>query len=218
MNIEINTEDTENENENENEFYIPEDTNDLDSDIDLDIGIIEEEIVPIDTGTKSKHKEKGKHSLQYDSIFKGKKDEEDQDDPVDEYFIEDDNSKQNFDPDTSSSFAFERENPTEYYRLNKLREQLHHIVENDLKISLKGSRRKPSRLDFNSHYARIIEFLDTSMYSYSEIFIEFSFYFSDNIENMFKLLDKKYGQLIANELARKGNIKGAKRLGEIDFL
>ena len=55
-------------------------------------------------------------------------------------------------------------------------------------------------------------------FSYSEVFIEFSYYFSDNIENMFKLLDKKWGGKIAQELAKKGNIRGAKNLEDIDFL
>jgi hypothetical protein len=44
-------------------------------------------------------------------------------------------------------------------------------------------------------------------FTYSEVFIELSYYFSDNIVNMFKLLDKYYGGIIAKELAMKSNIK-----------
>ncbi len=191
-------------------------------DIDIDIDIIiendaEEVLIDIvdETPKKiSKHKESGKHSLKYDSIFKGKKDDTD----LDEYIIESANKNNNFEPNAASSYAFERESPTEYVRLNNLKKELYNVIVDDIKLNIKNSRRKPSRVDFNKYYSVIVSRLDMGSYSYSEVFIEFAYYFSDNIENMFKLLDKKWGGKIAQELARKGNIRGVKNLDDIDFL
>lgn len=167
-----------------------------------------------DSKKESKHKEVGKHSLKYDSIFKGKKDESE----LDEYIIETSSSNNNFELDTASSYSFERESPTEYTRLNNLKNELYTIIVDVIKLNIKNSRRKPSRVDFNKYYSKIVENLDMGTYSYSEVFIEFAYYFSDNIENMFKLLDKKWGGKIAHELTKKSNINGVKKLDEIDFL
>ena len=41
-------------------------------------------------------------------------------------------------------------------------------------------------------------------YTQSEIFVELSYYFTDNIFNMYKLLDKKYATSIIKELREKG--------------
>ena len=227
---------------NENELYedIEDNLNDDESSNDISLGIIEEELriedledapldiigedeIEIDAETEieedeskkeSKHKEVGKHALKYDSIFKGKKD----DGNLDEYIIESATKNNSFDPDTSSSYSFERESPTEYTRLSSLKKDLYDIIVNDIKLNIKNSRRKPSRLDFNKYYSKLVDKLDMGTYSYSEVFIEFAYYFSDNIENMFKLLDKKWGGKIAQELSKKGNIRGAKNLDEIDFL
>ena len=180
---------------------------DSEIDLDLDIEIIEEI-------KSSKHKEIGKHSLKYDSIFKGKKD----DSNLDEYFIETASKNNTFDPDSSSAYSFERESPTEYTRLSELRKELYNVIVDVIKLNIKNSRRKPARSDFNIHYGIIVDILDMEVYSYSEVFIEFAYYFSDNIENMFKLLDKKWGGKIAQELAKRGNIRGAKNLDDIDFM
>jgi hypothetical protein len=167
-----------------------------------------------DSKKESKHKEVGKHALKYDSIFKGKKD----DGNLDEYFIEAASRNNSFEPDTTSSYSFERESPTEAVRLGQLKKDMYDIIVYDIKLNIKNSRRKPSRIDFNKYYSRLVEKMDMGTFSYSEVFIEFSYYFSDNIENMFKLLDKKWGGKIAQELAKKGNIRGAKNLEDIDFL
>lgn len=187
---------------------------DIEEDEILDIDIEEEEDVDIVEDVKiSKHKEVGKHALKYDSIFKGKKDDGD----IDEYIIESNSRNNSYEPDASSSYSFERESPIEYARLNTLRKELYEIIVNVIKLNIKNSRRKPSRVDFNKHYSTIVSSLEMDIYSHSEVFIEFAYYFSDNIENMFKLLDKKWGGKIAMELAKKGNIKGAKNLEDIDF-
>ena len=180
--------------------------------IDTDIDSVE---IDDDVKKNSKHKEAGKHALKYDSIFKGKKD----DTNLDEYFIESASKNNNtFEPDSSSSYSFERDSPTEYTRLSQLKKDMYDIILDDIKLNLKSSRRKPSRNDFNKYYNKLVDSLDMNTYSYSEVFMEFAYYFSDNIENMFKMLDKKWGGKIAIELSKRGNINGAKNLEDIDFL
>jgi hypothetical protein len=56
------------------------------------------------------------------------------------------------------------------------------------------------------------------VYTYSEVFVEFSQYFSENTTNMFKLLDGTWGGKISKELAQKYNIKGVKNLDNVDFV
>lgn len=161
---------------------------------------------------ESKHKIKGKHSLKYDSIFKGKKGDED---IFDEFSTDFHIPKQeNFEFDTSSNYYYEHTKPDDYARLKELREIIYDVIVNKTNINIKNSRRKPSRVDFNKYMDIIVKECDVSKYSHSEIFIEFSFYFSDNIVNMFKLLDKKWGGKIALELAEKTNFK----LDDIDFV
>jgi hypothetical protein len=54
-------------------------------------------------------------------------------------------------------------------------------------------------------------------FSHSEVFLELAYYFSDNIENMFKLLDEKWGGKISMELAKKNKIRGFIDLDDVDF-
>lgn len=179
-----------------------------------DMEILDEVILDLEIEEKlSKHKEKGKHSLKYDSIFKGKKDSDD--DEVSDHYI-DENSK-SFSLDVTSNYSFERESPTEYTRIKNLKNELYDIITNILKLNLKTPRRKPSKTEFNRYYSVIIQRLEMDQYTYSEVFIEFAFYFSDNIENMFKLLDKNWGEKIAQELLSKSNLNGAKNLKDVDF-
>jgi hypothetical protein len=192
------------------ETILKYDDDQLSPEIEIDTIEIED-----DLKKNSKHKEVGKHALKYDSIFKGKK----EDSNLDEYFIESASKNNNtFEPDAASSYSFERDSPTEYTRLSQLKKDMYEVIVNDIKLNLKSSRRKPSRADFNKFYSKIVNSLDMNTYSYSEVFMEFAYYFSDNIENMFKMLDKKWGGKIAMELAKRGNVNGAKNLEDIDFL
>jgi hypothetical protein len=167
-----------------------------------------------ETTEGSKHKIKGKHSLRYDSIFKGKKKVEDSDE--DEEFAQDllIPKQENFEFDTSSSYHDEVTNPEDYVRVKELKEAIYNIIVEKTDINIKNSRRKPGRIDFNKYYQILVENLDTSKFSYSEIFVDLSYYFSDNTFNMFKLLDKKWGGKIIRELAKKRNIK----IDHIDFI
>jgi hypothetical protein len=154
----------------------------------------------------NKHKIPGKHKLKYDSIFKGKKDK---DEDVDTHRFE------GFDVDTSSVSWQTKYDFEEYNRLKDLRQEIYEIIIDKTAINLKANRRKPGRTDFNDYYKLLTENLDMKKYSHSEIFTELSFYFSENVYNMFKLLDQKWGKLIMKELSRKYNIK---ELNNFDFI
>jgi len=110
----------------------------------------------------SKHKVQGKHSLKYDSIFKGKKEDKvDEDfDQTSMYFNE------KFEVDKSSFFYVESQDNEFYVRQKNVKEK---HLENDGFTNI-------------------------------ELFNELSVYFSDNLFNMFKLLDNKWRNLIITEL------------------
>lgn len=156
----------------------------------------------------SKHKIKDKHKLPYDSIFKGKKIDENEED-----FMFNIPKQESFDFDVSSNYYVENKTPEDYNRIKKLRKEIYDVVVNDLQLNIKTSRRKPGRIDFNRYMGVLVEKLDTRVYSHSEIFIEFAFYFSDNIVNMYKLLEEKFGGKIAEELKDRSRIN----LDDLDF-
>lgn len=172
---------------------------------------IQQEAV-IEKDRPSKHKIKGKHSLQYDSIFKGKKVDIDEefDDFSSDFHVP---KQESFDFDSGCSYHEEYRSAEDYVRIKELREKIYQIILDKTDINIKNSRRKPAKQDFNKYLIILADNLDTSRYSYSEIFIEFAFYFSDNIVNMFKLLDKDWGGKISVELAHKTN----NNLKSIDF-
>jgi hypothetical protein len=159
---------------------------------------------------KNKHKIPGKHKLKYDSIFKGKQDEEED---TNEYTIS--HRTEGFEIDRGSSewnatYEFE-----EYVRLKNLKQDIYNIITSKTDINLKANRRKPGRNDFNLYYELLMENLDMTIYSHSEVFIELSYYFSENELNMFKLLDQKWGTKIVKELSTKYNIS---KIDGIEFI
>ncbi len=213
------------ENDFENDFETPieefDDNSDEDSNLDglefddddddnLDI-IIEidedelnliEEVIVIpsenDEIVLSKHKIEGKHSLKYDSIFKGKKE-----DPVDE----DDTSdlfsgyyKETIEVDRSSNYHFESIDNEMYVRSKLVKERVYSILGEHTSINFMNNRRKPSRVDFNNYYSLLKNNLKDESFTNVELFNELSVYFSDNLFNMFKLLDNKWRNMIINEL------------------
>jgi hypothetical protein len=162
----------------------------------------------------SKHKIKGKHALSYDSIFKGKKEILEDEFDYGESYIEECNNGQIFEADNSTNYSFEKENPYEATRLHDMRNEIYDILINEVKLDISTSRRRPNKEDFNFYYRSLLDGLDLKKFSYSEIFVELAFYFSDNIENMFKLL----GSVIAQELIDKNNIKDTPNIQDIDFM
>jgi hypothetical protein len=143
----------------------------------------------------SKHKLQGKHSLKYDSIFKGKKDEMiDDADPTTSFFNE------KFEVDKGSIFYTESYENESYLRQKRIKEKVYEVLSNKTTINFLNNRRKPSRVDFNNYYLLLSNELVSERFTNVELFNELSVYFSDNLFNMFKLLDNKWRNLIIIEL------------------
>lgn len=146
----------------------------------------------------SKHKEEGKHSLSHDSIFKGKKD-----DPVEEIDIGNSNSTYNKDTieiDKGSNYHQETVNNEEYIRDKQVKEGVYRVLKNHTKISFVNDRRKPSKIDFNEYFGILKKNLKEEGFTNVELFNELAVYFSDNLFNMFKLLDNNWRDMILMEL------------------
>ncbi len=170
-----------------------------DDDEDLDIvEIKDDDIDPIgeEEVVLSKHKIQGKHSLKYDSIFKGKKEDAVEEDTssTSSFF----NDK--FEVDKTSSFYSESHDNELYLRQKKIKERVYEILSNKTNLNFLNNRRKPSRIDFNNYYTLLTEELVIDRFTNVELFNELAVYFSDNLFNMFKLLDNKWRNLIINEL------------------
>lgn len=207
-------EDFENSNDKLDSEYIEEseeseETSEIESiggdeDIDIIIEISEEtievvEVVDVekDDVVLSKHKVQGKHSLKYDSIFKGKKDEkldEESGDQSNMYFNE------RFEADKSSFFYVESYDNEFYIRQKNVKEKVYNVLLSNTSMNFLNNRRKPSKADFNNYYHLLKVNLEDDGFTDIELFNELSVYFSDNLFNMFKLLDNKWRNLIIVEL------------------
>jgi len=142
----------------------------------------------------SKHSVEGKHSLKYDSIFKGKKDDSTEDDTESMFFNE------KFEVDKSSQYWFESIDNENYIKEKKVKEKVYDILTSNTDINFLNNRRKPSRSDFNNYYYILKTHLKKENFTNIELFNELAVYFSDNLFNMFKLLDNKWRNLIISEL------------------
>lgn len=171
----------------------------------------------------SKHKQEGKHSLDYDSIFKGKKDDFDETtDLGSTYRVE------NFEYEQSSVFYHEAKNNEVYIREKLLKDEVFRILSEKTDINFEANRRKPSAADLNLYYDLLVTELKVHRFTYSELFTSLSEYFSDNYLNMFKLLGNKYRNLVIDELqehigkATSENLKVSHRNlilnAEVEFL
>ena len=216
MNTEIIDDDFENENEDENfeGFDESDEEIDIDSDDILiddedllddilidDEDLIIDEVKPITTEDEdivlSKHKLEGKHSLKYDSIFKGKKEEVNEDDTSDlfsGYY------KESIEVDRGSNYYFESIDNESYVRSKLVKERVYTVLSEHTSINFLNNRRKPSRVDFNQYYSLLKINLKDESFTNIELFNELSVYFSDNLFNMFKLLDNRWKNLIIVEL------------------
>jgi len=217
------------ENDFENDFdEIPEfkDEDDSDDDLDVDIDIDDDDdnpdiIIEIDedelelidnkipTSKKvesedededvilSKHKIEGKHSLKHDSIFKGKKEDpitDEDPDNISNYF------SNTIEVDKASVYHHESMDNESYVRSKLVKEKVYEVLKEHTSLNFLNNRRKPSRVDFNNYYLLISEKLTSQSFTNIELFNELSFYFSDNLFNMFKLLDNKWRNSIISEL------------------
>ena len=183
------------------------DDEDLDIIIEIDEDDLNLDIIPEVEKTNesegedivlSKHKIEGKHSLKYDSIFKGKKeeavDEDDTSDLFSGYY------RETIEVDKGSNYHFESIDNEIYIRTKLVKERVYFVLGEYTSISFLNNRRKPSRVDFNNYYSLLKVHLKDESFTNVELFNELSVYFSDNLFNMFKLLDNKWRNLIINEL------------------
>lgn len=180
-------------------FIDEEDDLDIVIEIDEDDLDFEEKKTPTedDDIVLSKHKMEGKHSLKYDSIFKGKKDTPMDEDELDgfAYYYKD-----SIEVDKSSSYYFESIDNESYVRSKLVKERVYQTLCDQTELNFMNNRRKPSRSDFNSYYNLLKVHLDEESFTNIELFNELAVYFSDNLFNMFKLLDNKWRNIIINEL------------------
>lgn len=167
-----------------------------DEEEDIDVSDLDDDDLDIDNFSLSKHKIEGKHALKYDTIFKGKKEDitEDEDIP----FM--DINSDTIELDKSSSYYTESNDNESYFRSKKLKEKVYDILNDYTDVDFSVNRRKPSKVDFNSYLCILKKHLTEYNFTNVEIFNELAFYFSDNLFNMFKLLDSYWKQEIIKEL------------------
>lgn len=158
----------------------------------------------------SKHKIEGKHSLKYDSIFKGKKEDplsEDEMTGFSAYY------KDTIEVDKSSIYYHESMDNESYVRTKLVKEKVYQVLKQHTSINFLNNRRKPSKVDFNSYYSLLKEKLNDESFTNIELFNELSVYFSDNLFNMFKLLENQWRNIIINELQEHiGKNKNSKEI------
>ena len=145
----------------------------------------------------SKHKLEGKHSLKYDSIFKGKKEDPLDEDDMDGFALY---HKESIEVDKSSNYYFESIDNEAYVRTKLVKEKVYLVLSENTSLNFLNNRRKPSRVDFNEYFNLLKKNLDSESFTNIELFNELAVYFSDNLFNMFKLLDNKWRNQIINEL------------------
>lgn len=160
------------------------------TDLELDTPEAESEVV------LSKHTLQGKHSLKYDSIFKGKKEDPLSEDEV-EFFG---NNNETFEVDKSSHYWYESIDNENYIKEKRIKEKVYEVLNEHTDINFLNNRRKPSKSDFNHYYYLLKTHLHGESFTNVELFNELAVYFSDNLFNMFKLLDNKWRNLIILEL------------------
>jgi hypothetical protein len=192
---------------------------DDDDNVDIIIEIDEDDLDLIDKELSkpnqddivlSKHKIEGKHSLKHDSIFKGKKEDpltEEEGDNISGFF------SNTIEVDKSSSYHHESIDNESYVRSKLVKEKVYEVLKEKTSLNFLNNRRKPSRVDFNDYYNILIDNLKEDSFTNVELFNELAVYFSDNLFNMFKLLDNKWRNLIINELQEHiGKNKNSKEI------
>ena len=95
-----------------------------------------------------------------------------------------------------------------------LSKDVYDLLEEKTELDFSSNRRKPNKQAFNVYYKMLLDNIGNE-YTKSEIFVEFSYYFTDNIFNMFKLLDKEYATQIIVELKKSGYLRN---LNNVNFI
>jgi len=162
------------------------------------------------------HKIEGKHALSRDTIFKGKV-EDNVDQQEYDYNInqqEDFNLNDGLPIEAGSSYEFESKHYEDYVDRLNLQRDIYDLLSEKTDLDFSSNRRKPNKQAFNDYYRMLLNNIGKE-YSKSEIFVELSYYFTDNIFNMFKLLDKEYATRIIVELKQRGHLTN---LNNINFI
>ncbi|MCK9416268.1 hypothetical protein M0Q97_06385 [Candidatus Dojkabacteria bacterium] len=215
--------------EDEEELYEEEvlDLEVIEEDYDENSGIDESETIDNDDAEEDEdsdseimfkfntnnHKIEGKHALQRDTIFKGKDDTntEDGDSSSTQDLF---NVNDGFTLEVGSSFDFESKNNEDYVNRLNLSNDVYKLLNEKTELDFSSNRRKPNKQAFNDYYRMLLDNVGKE-YTKSEIFVELSYYFTDNIFNMFKLLDKEYATQIIVELKQSGYLRN---LNNINFI
>ena len=162
------------------------------------------------------HKLDGKHSLKRDTILNGKivDNSNDIEDDLHYHLNEFDLYETGDIPiEKGSIFEDESKHASDILNKRKLAEDVYHLLKNNTELDFRSNRRKPNKTSFNNYYKMLLVNID-KQYTKIDIFVELAYYFTDNIFNMYKLLDKKYAITIIVELCEKGHLK---ELKELDF-
>ena len=159
------------------------------------------------------HKLEGKHSLSRDTIFKGKLDINNE---QSDYFFpqEEINISDGLPIEVGSTYEFETKYYEDYVGRLNLSRDVYDLLSTNTGLDFSTNRRKPNKQAFNDYYKMLLENIGKD-YTKSEIFVELSYYFTDNIFNMFKLLDKEYATQIIVELKQSGYLTN---LNNINFI
>lgn len=180
-----------------NDIILDDDFNDSNLEEDI-ISDNEDDIENDDEILISKHKAEGKHALKYDSIFKGKKEEDVEEDL---YSCANDNYiKDTIELDKGSMYHTETIDNERYIRSKRVKERIYDVLEEHTELNFLNNRRRPSKVDFNNYFSILKTHLVNDSFTNAEIFTELAIYFSDNLFNMFKILDTKWRNIIIDEL------------------
>lgn len=189
----------------------------INDDDDIEINIVTDlsQITPRNTTTtKQTRKPKviGKHTLAYDSIHNSKI--EVNDNSIEDYYINDLNYTFDVSNDIDVSNSY---NSDEYYFSLELKKLIFDLLvkHTDIDFSPNKKRRIPSTNDLNAYFKMLIDELQSYRYSYTEIFIGLSEFFSDKIWNVFKRLNNSYKEIIIKEMKDKYDFKETEK---IDFI
>ncbi len=142
----------------------------------------------------SRHRDNGKHSLNFDTIFKGKRETIDENSELYTYKNED------FEYDQTTNAYNESKNNSDYIREKLLKDEIYRVLNEKTKLDFSENRRKPSQKDFNIYFELLVLELEVHHFTKCELFVNISEYFSDSYFNMFKLLNNKYRKTIITEL------------------
>lgn len=149
----------------------------------------------------TKHKLEGKHSLKRDTIFQGKIIDEDDEELYSS--ITGDYYNKDFPIKKGTMFEVESRNLEDLENQRNLKKDIYNLLNNNTDLDFTTNRRKPNKQVFNNYYEMLLEELNKK-YTKSEIFVELSYYFTDHIFNMYKLLYPEHATNIIMELREKG--------------